>query len=101
VNPEPVNVQDIFSCKLCGHCCHGESTVSLSQAEQDAIASFLDLDPAGFLRKFCIKKGNRVEMKVVDGPRTGSVKSTRSSPFNAGDGRFTRAYSEIGMHGKP
>jgi hypothetical protein len=37
---------EVFSCKLCGHCCHGESTVSLSQAEQKGIASFLGLDPA-------------------------------------------------------
>ena len=39
----------------------------MSRSEQKAIASFLGLDPADFLHKFCIKKGNRIEMKIVDG----------------------------------
>jgi Fe-S-cluster containining protein len=60
-------MKKVFSCKLCGHCCHGNSTVSLSQADQKAIASFLGLTVTDFLQKFCIKKGNRIEMKIVDG----------------------------------
>ncbi len=31
------------------------------------MAIFLDLDLADFLRKFCVKKGNRIEMKIVNG----------------------------------
>ena len=60
-------MREIFSCKLCGHCCHGESTVSISQTEQEAISSFLEMDIAHFLLEFCVKRGNRVEMKTVDG----------------------------------
>ena len=34
----------VFECKCCGHCCHGEATVSVSQEEQAAIAAYLNLD---------------------------------------------------------
>jgi len=60
-------MREIFSCKRCGHCCHGESTVSMTRSEQETIASFLGLESSDFLQKFCIKRGNRVEMKVIDG----------------------------------
>ena len=56
-----------FECKKCGHCCHGESTVSVLEEEQGRIAIYLGLDTGSFLEKFCVKKGGRIEMKVTDG----------------------------------
>ncbi len=57
----------VFTCKCCGHCCHGESTVSMSPDEQKRIAGYLSLSLGDFLDKFCVRKGRRVEMRVVDG----------------------------------
>lgn len=57
----------LFECKRCGHCCHGESTVSIQKDEQGRIAAYLDLELDIFLNKFCVKKGARIEMRVTDG----------------------------------
>jgi len=59
-------LDEIFSCKCCGHCCHGTSTVSLSEEEQRRIASFLGLSLDDFLNKYCIIKDKRIEMKIVN-----------------------------------
>ncbi len=60
-------MKDVFSCKCCGHCCHGNSTVSLSGDEQRRIASFLGLSVDQFLKRYCVIKGNRIEMKIEAG----------------------------------
>ncbi len=57
----------VFECKRCGFCCKGESTISLSEEEILRIAKFLNLSKSDFLKKYTIKKGNRIEMKVKDG----------------------------------
>jgi Fe-S-cluster containining protein len=57
----------IFFCKMCGHCCHGESTVSLSREEMEGIAAFFCMSIRDFIDEYCIIKGARVEMKVVKG----------------------------------
>ncbi len=59
-------LEDIFFCRRCGHCCHGSSTVSLSEVEQIRIASFLGLSKEEFLDKYCVIKDKRVEMKIVN-----------------------------------
>ncbi len=60
-------MEEIFSCKCCGHCCHGTSTVSMTPEEQERIATFLNLTKDQLLEKFCVVKGSRVEMQIVDG----------------------------------
>jgi len=57
----------VFECKRCGFCCKGESTVSLSEKEILRIANFLTLSKSDFLKKYTIKKGIRIEMKVKNG----------------------------------
>jgi len=56
----------IFTCKCCGHCCHGTSTVSLSREEQDRMAKYLGLSLKDFLDKYCRIKKKHIEMKIVD-----------------------------------
>ncbi len=60
-------MEEIFSCKCCGHCCHGESTVSMTPGEQESIAAFLGLTIQELLERYCVRKKGRVEMKVVEG----------------------------------
>ena len=57
----------VFECKRCGFCCKGESTISLSEKEILRIANFLALSKSDFLKKYTIKKGIRIEMKVKNG----------------------------------
>lgn len=57
-----------FTCKRCGFCCKGESTVSLSEEEVHRIAEYLGLPKERFLEKYTVKKGEkRLEMKVKEG----------------------------------
>jgi len=58
---------ELFRCQRCGHCCQGQSTVSLSPWEQERIADFLGLEREVFLRDWCVRNGNRVEMKTLEG----------------------------------
>ncbi|WP_258539222.1 YkgJ family cysteine cluster protein [Dissulfurirhabdus thermomarina] len=57
----------VFECCCCGHCCHGESTVSLTPGEQAAMARFLGMETGAFLAAYCVERPGRVEMRVVDG----------------------------------
>lgn len=60
-------MKEVFSCRQCGHCCHGESTVSLTRAEIDAISRHIAQEPGEFLERCCVVKGTRIEMKIIDG----------------------------------
>ncbi len=59
--------ETIFECKCCGHCCHGTATVSVNAEEQQKIADFLKMDLSALRQEFLLTKGNRTEMKIVDG----------------------------------
>lgn len=62
-----MSAKEIFSCKCCGHCCHGESTVSMNEEEKVNIAEFLKVSVEEMLERYCVIKPGRTEMKVVDG----------------------------------
>ena len=36
-------ISDIFQCRRCGHCCHGETTVSLDGEDQDRMVAALGM----------------------------------------------------------
>ncbi len=59
--------KEVFRCKHCGFCCQGESTVSLSDEEQECIASYLGISVSEFLTKYTVKRGKRTEMKTRNG----------------------------------
>ncbi len=56
-----------FKCKCCGHCCHGQSTVSVSMDEVTTISEWLGISEEEFRRRYCVQKKNRLEMRVVNG----------------------------------
>ncbi len=59
-------VSQIFSCKRCGHCCHGETTVSLDRKDQERMINALDISEATVKKNFWRLTGNIVQMKIVD-----------------------------------
>lgn len=66
-NPNKIKEQPVFRCKMCGHCCHGASTVSMTATEQKTIANWLGISVSDLLQKYCIVLKNRVEMKIING----------------------------------
>ena len=56
-----------FSCTRCGNCCrnHGDyARVYLSERDVDAIAAFLDLDRARFLREQCDEEDGWILLRL-------------------------------------
>jgi len=60
-------VSQIFSCKRCGYCCHGETTVSLDEHDRSRMVEALDLPVETVKKTFWRVTGTTVQMKVVDG----------------------------------
>jgi Fe-S-cluster containining protein len=58
---------DIFVCKQCGHCCHGETTVSLDENDLDRMVKYLKLPEAEVRQKYLRLTDGVVQMKIVDG----------------------------------
>lgn len=61
------DIEKIFSCTMCGFCCHGETTVSLNQKDQKRMVETLDLSVDEIREKYWRVRENVVQMKVVDG----------------------------------
>lgn len=57
----------IFRCRQCGHCCHGETTVSLDLEDQGRLVAYLRLPREEVFRRYLRVNGNVVQMKIVDG----------------------------------
>ena len=64
-------VADIFQCTCCGFCCHGETTVSLNEADQKRMATLMALPQEEVLFGFIEQVNNQImELVVVDGGAT-------------------------------
>ncbi len=60
-------VEEIFSCKRCGYCCHGETTVSLDDADQARMCEALGMGREEVEKTFWRVSGTVVQMKISDG----------------------------------
>jgi len=60
-------VSDIFACACCGFCCHGETTVSLDQRDQERMIAALGLSRAEVAERFWRITGAVVQMQTRDG----------------------------------
>lgn len=58
---------EIFVCQGCGHCCQGQTTVSLDRADIERMISFLKLPFEQVKEKYLRISGSIVQMKIVDG----------------------------------
>jgi len=61
------SVDKIFSCTRCGYCCHGETTVSLDDNDQNNMIEALGEPRQEVSDKYWRITGNVVQMKIVDG----------------------------------
>ncbi len=60
-------VSQIFSCKRCGYCCQGETTVSLDQKDQERMVEALNLPKERVQQDYWRLTGKIVQMKTLDG----------------------------------
>ncbi len=60
-------VSQIFSCKRCGYCCHGETTVSLDEKDRKRMVEALNLPEETVEKEFWRLTGKIVQMKTPDG----------------------------------
>jgi Fe-S-cluster containining protein len=59
--------KDIFNCRQCGHCCQGETTVSLNVEDQDRLIAYLRKPRQEVVEKYLRITDGVVQMKTVDG----------------------------------
>lgn len=59
--------EEIFECQQCGYCCHGETTVSLTDDDLKRMVDYLDLPVAEVKERYLRITGNVIQMKTVDG----------------------------------
>ena len=57
----------IFTCTQCGYCCHGETTVSLDESDQERMVASLGLSRVEVARRYWRVNGSVTQMKTVDG----------------------------------
>lgn len=60
-------VSQIFSCKRCGYCCQGETTVSLNEKDQERMLKALNMPEEHVKKIFWRVTGKTVQMNTVDG----------------------------------
>ncbi len=61
------DLDKIFSCTMCGFCCHGETTVSLNEQDQKRMIKALGMSEEEVKKKFWRTTAGEVQMKVVEG----------------------------------
>ena len=61
-----VEEQEIFQSRQCGHCCQGETTVSLDPEDVTRLVAYLHLPIAEVQEKYLRLTGKVVQMKIVD-----------------------------------
>ena len=59
-------MKNVFECKRCGFCCHGQTTVSLDKEDQERMIDTLGLTRYEVEEKFWRISRNCVQMKIVD-----------------------------------
>lgn len=55
-----------FKCKRCGECCWGEGGITISRDEVIEISRYLRLREEEFLKTYCIKKGEKSEIRISE-----------------------------------
>ncbi len=60
-------VTKIFSCKRCGYCCQGETTVSLDEKDRERMVAALGVTVEEVRQNFWRITGKTVQMKIENG----------------------------------
>ncbi len=61
-----VEESELYVCQQCGHCCQGETTVSLDENDVERMVSFLEMDEPEVRERYWRVTGNIIQMKIID-----------------------------------
>ena len=61
------NVTEIFECQQCGHCCQGETTVSLDEQDVERMVKHLNITKELVASQYWKITGSVIQMKTIDG----------------------------------
>ena len=56
--------REVFQCRACGQCCHGEGGIGVTPAESSSLAAFLGLSVTEFEERFTRLRHGRREVRV-------------------------------------
>lgn len=59
--------KEIFQCRRCGYCCHGETTVSLTKEDLARMVAHFGMEEEEVIRRYLRVTGKVIQMQVVDG----------------------------------
>ncbi len=59
--------KELFSCKQCGICCFGETTVSLDPTDQENMLTVLGVSREVAMEKYWRLQDGQIQMKTVNG----------------------------------
>lgn len=59
--------EEIFDCQQCGYCCHGETTVSLTDDDLARMVDYLGIPEEEVKEKYLRITDGVIQMKIVDG----------------------------------
>ena len=57
---------ELFECRMCGDCCRGYGGTYVSASDIEAIAAYLQIDPADFKDQYCRRSGSRYVITQAD-----------------------------------
>jgi len=80
-----LEIERIFTCRRCGFCCHGETTVSLDENDQRQMVQCLNLHREQVKSKYWRVTGTTVQMQTVDGHCIFMIRDASSMPDVPGD----------------
>jgi len=53
---------EAFECKMCGHCCHGEGGIVMTQKDQSRLANHLDISVEELVEKYIHERGDKLHL---------------------------------------
>ncbi len=60
-------MSDVFACRRCGFCCHGETTVSVDEEDQRRMLEFLQISRKEAMEKYWREHSGQIQMRVKNG----------------------------------
>lgn len=57
---------EAFECKMCGHCCHGEGGIVMTDKDRSRLADHLDITVEELVEKYTHERGDKLHLTTKD-----------------------------------
>lgn len=58
--------EEAFECQMCGHCCHGEGGIVLTEKDRTRLADYLDISIEELIARYSEKRGGKLHLTTGD-----------------------------------